>query len=259
MPLVTKPASKTLIAPTKGITDTAEVPDWPVLGSQRTLAEKVYQVVRDRILNSDLAAPGVHVREEELANAMGVSRTPVREALSRLATEGFLERLPHRGFRVPERSIEELVHLYPVVQALELLAAELAFPRMQKEDLDQLDEANKSFARAVAENDVETAIEINDRFHHALAELSGNPVLSRLLDDLRSQVHRLEVIDFSAVLLDSGATRIERDTWVRQHSALIDAVRDGKFDVALAILRENRSVVVNSKMEEARAIQEGVR
>jgi DNA-binding GntR family transcriptional regulator len=257
--LVAKPVTTRSVASSKIAPDQGDIPDWPVLGSQRTLAERVYQVVRDRILNSDLAAPGVHVREEELANAMGVSRTPVREALSRLATEGFLERLPHRGFRVPERSIEELVHLYPVVQALELLAGELAFPRMQEDDLEKLDAANKVFAQAVAENDVETAIEINDRFHHTLAELSGNPVLSRLLDDLRSQVHRLEIIDFSAVLLDSGNTRIERDTWVRQHSALIDAVRRKKFDVALTILRENRTVVVKTKMDEARAIQEAVR
>lgn len=257
--MVAKPVARRNVAPPEAVSAPGENPDWPVLGSQRTLAEKVYQVVRDRILSSELAPPGAHVREEELANAMGVSRTPVREALSRLATEGFLERLPHRGFRVPERSIEELVHLYPVVQALELLAGELAFPRIGKEDLERLEEANREFANAVAENDVETAIDANDRFHHTLAELSGNPVLSRLLDDLRSQVHRLEVIDFSAVLLDSGDARIERDTWVRQHSALIDAVRDREFDLALAILRENRSVVVKTKMDEARAIQESVR
>src|SRR2546421_1926122 len=89
---------------------------WPVLGSGRTLAQRVYEVVRDRILANALS-PRAYVREEELATAMGVSRTPVREALNRLATEGFLERLPHRGFRVAERSIEELAHVYTVLQA----------------------------------------------------------------------------------------------------------------------------------------------
>lgn len=230
---------------------------WPVIGSSETLAEKVYSVVRDRILASDLG-PRTHVREEELANAMGVSRTPVREALGRLASEGFLERLPHRGFRVPERSIEELVHLYPVVQALELLAGELAIPRITSENLQQLEEANRGFAQAVEANDVATAVDLNDRFHHALAEMSGNPVLSRLLDDLRSQVHRLEVLDFSAVLLESGdgAESVSRDTWVRQHSMMIDSLRNGQPAKALAVLKENRSLVAKAKVSKARAIQE---
>lgn len=188
---------------------------------------------------------------------MGVSRTPVREALSRLASEGFLERLPHRGFRVPERSIEDLVHLYPVVQALEVLAGELAFPRITHTDLDQLEEANRGFAQAIEANDVPTAVDLNDRFHHLLADLSGNPVLSRVLDDLRSQVHRLEVLDFSTVLLQSSAdgdVQVSRDTWVKQHTEIIDALRKGEHDRALAILRANRSFVFQPKASQAQAI-----
>lgn len=91
---------------------------WPVIGASETLAERAYQIVRDRILASALS-PLTYIREEELATAMGVSRTPVREALSRLASEGFLERLPHRGFRVAERSIDELADVFTVLQALE--------------------------------------------------------------------------------------------------------------------------------------------
>ncbi|MEP7347950.1 MAG: GntR family transcriptional regulator, partial [Gemmatimonadaceae bacterium] len=174
-------------------------PAWPVIGASETLAERAYQIIRDRILANALA-PQTYVREEELATAMGVSRTPVREALSRLASEGFLERLPHRGFRVAERSIDELADVFTVLQALELLASELAFPRIQPADLERLEEANAGFAAAIEANDVATAVDLNDHFHHTLAEMSGNPVLSRLLDDLRRQVHRLEVLDFSSVL-----------------------------------------------------------
>ena len=138
---------------------------WPVLGSGRTLAQTVYEVVRDRIIAGDLA-PLSFVREEELGSAMGVSRTPVREALSRLASEGFLERAPQRGFRVPERSIDDLMHLHPILQTLELMASDLAFPRIGPADLERLKQANAEFARAVEANDVPDAIELNDRFHH---------------------------------------------------------------------------------------------
>ena len=229
--------------------------DWPVIGSTRTLAQRVYEVMRDRILANELT-PLAYVREEELASAMAVSRTPIREALNRLASEGFLERLPHRGFRVSRRSIEELAHVYTVLQSLELLACELAFPNITAADLARLEEANAGFAAAIAANDVSTAVDLNDRFHHLFAELSGNPVLSRLLDDLRQQVHRLEVLDFSTVLLESGdeePTTIARDTWVKQHTEFIDALRTGDQRRALDIMRANRSFVFQKKVDQARA------
>jgi DNA-binding GntR family transcriptional regulator len=228
---------------------------WPVIGSSRTLAQRVYEVMRDRILANELS-PLAYVREEELATAMMVSRTPIREALNRLATEGFLERLPHRGFRVARRSIEELAHVYTVLQSLELLACELAFPHITPADLARLEEANAGFATAIAANDVSTAVDLNDRFHHLFAELSGNPVLSRLLDDLRQQVHRLEVLDFSSVLLgseDEDQTPISRDTWVKQHAEFIEALRAGDQRHALDIMRANRSFVFHKKVDQARA------
>ena len=228
---------------------------WPVIGSTQTLAQRVYEAMRDRILANELT-PLAYVREEELAAAMMVSRTPIREALHRLASEGFLERLPHRGFRVARRSIEELAHVYTVLQGLELLACELAFPNITPTDLARLEEANAGFAAAIAANDVPTAVDLNDRFHHLFAELSGNPVLSRLLDDLRQQVHRLEVLDFSAVLLESGdedEAPIPRDTWVKQHTEFIEALRTGDQRRALEIMRANRSFVFQKKVDRARA------
>jgi DNA-binding GntR family transcriptional regulator len=231
---------------------------WPLLGSGRTLAQAAYEVVRERIVAGELA-PLTFIREEELAGAMGVSRTPVREALGRLASEGFLERVPQRGFRVPERSLDDLVHLYPVLQALELLAGDLAFPRIGPADLQRLEEANEGFARAVDSNDVVAAVELNDRFHHLLADLSGNPVLCRLLDDLRMQVRRLEVLDFSAILLGSGSggsSPMPRDSWVKQHAAIIDALHRGEHARARDLLRENRSFVFEAKVGQVQAIQD---
>jgi DNA-binding GntR family transcriptional regulator len=211
--------------------------------------------MRDRILANELT-PLAYVREEELATAMQVSRTPIREALNRLASEGFLERMPHRGFRVARRSIEELSHVFVVLQALELVACELAFPNITAADLARLEEANAGFAAAIAANDVSTAVDLNDRFHHIFAEQSGNPVLSRLLDDLRQQVHRLEVLDFSAVLLESGnedQATISRDTWVKQHAEFIEALRAGDQRRAMEIMRANRSFVFQKKVDQARA------
>jgi len=229
--------------------------EWPVIGASDTLAERAYQIVRDRIIANALA-PETYVREEVLATAMGVSRTPVREAFNRLASEGFLERVPHRGFRVAERSIDELADVFIVLQALEMLASELAIPRVKPADLLRLEEANAGFATAMAANDVATAVDLNDHFHHTLAEMSGNPVLSRLLEDLRRQVHRLEVLDFSSLLLETEGQEegsIPRDTWVKQHAEFIDALRAQDHTRALELIRANRSFVFQKKVDQARA------
>lgn len=226
-----------------------------MLAGAETLAEKAYQAIRDRILAGALT-PLSYIREEALASALGVSRTPVREALSRLASEGFLDRVPHRGFRVAARSIDELADVFVVLQALELLATELAIPRISAEDLDRLEEANAGFAAAIEADDVNTAVDLNDHFHHTLAEMSGNPVLSRLLEDLRRQVHRIEVIDFSSVMRESDQDEdraISRTTWVKQHAAFIGALRERDQLRALEIMRQNRSFVFRKKVDQARA------
>src|SRR5687768_6577580 len=120
------------------------VTPWP-LPEARTLAEQVYRAVRARIMDGALA-PGAFLREKDL-ESMGVSRTPIREALGRLASEGFLERLPHRGFRVPEESLGNLLELYPIVASLELLAGRLALDRFAASDLAELKEVNQRLGR----------------------------------------------------------------------------------------------------------------
>ena len=79
-----------------------------------TSADIAYAVLKHGIIHGELA-PGSRLRADELAKQLGMSRTPVREALGRLASEGFLERIPHRGFRVPEESIADLLELYPIL------------------------------------------------------------------------------------------------------------------------------------------------
>ena len=91
---------------------------WPQIESV-TLADRVYQIIRNRILHRELP-PGTFIREQEVSRATGVSRTPVREAFNRLASEDFLERVPHRGFRIPDRPFEALVEVYPIINSLEI-------------------------------------------------------------------------------------------------------------------------------------------
>lgn len=213
--------------------------DWPQLRDGSTLTDAVYQAVLQR-LKDGWPESGAFIREADLAEAMAVSRTPVREALGRLASEGWVERIAHRGFRVPERSLDDLMNLYPVLQALEALAGELAFPKLGEAELAEMEAANAAFEEALEQNEILDAVELNDRYHAVLSDRCGNPVLKELLEDIRGQVRRLEVMDFRGVLEDVGGKT--HRIWVRQHEGVIDRVREGDYEAAQQLLYENRSI-----------------
>ncbi len=208
---------------------------WPAPVA-RTLAEQVYHAVRARIIDGALA-PGSFLREKDL-EAMGVSRTTIREALGRLASEGFLERLPHRGFRVPEESAGQLLELYPIVASLELLAGKAALERFTPADLSQLREINHRLETSRDRGDVRAIVEENNRFHRLISERSGNRRLSSLLDDLRSQLGRLELWYYS------HRERTQRS--IREHEQLIAAIEAGDRARALSILEHNMSLTYRS-------------
>lgn len=223
---------------------------WPNLGDTSTLSQRVYAAMRDRLLGGEFE-PRAFIREVEVAQALGVSRTPVREALGHLASEGFLERIPRRGFRIPETSIHDLVHLYPVMSALEVLAGELAFQRISEEELGRLEEINEEFGKALREQAVDDAIALNERFHHVLAEASGNRVLCDILDDLRGQVRRLEVWDFEHYFARQDELSDEQVPfeWGVQHTDFLNAVRRGDSEGARLAISQNRVFAFRAEME----------
>lgn len=213
---------------------------WP-LPATRTLSEQVYHAVRARIMAGALA-PGTFLREKDL-ETMGVSRTPIREALGRLASEGFLERLPHRGFRVPEESVANLLELYPIVASLELLAGRLAFDRFSTEDVARLRDINARLAEARDRGDVRAMLDLNTAFHRLITERGGNRRLALLLDDLRSQLSRLEHWYYS------GRDRTQRS--IQEHEEIIAAVERGDRARALELLERNMSLTYRSLTQPA--------
>ncbi len=211
---------------------------WPITQS-RTLSDQVYHAVRARIMAGELA-PGTFLREKDL-ESMGVSRTPIREALGRLASEGFLERLPHRGFRVPEESLANLLELYPIVAALELLAGRLALDRFTPDDIARLRAFNARLAEARDRGDVRAMLDLNTAFHRLISERGGNRRLALLLDDLRSQLTRLELWYYS------GRERTQRS--IEEHEAIIEAIERGDRARALELLERNMALTYRSLSE----------
>lgn len=217
--------------------------EWPRI-PPTTLGEQAYRAIRARIVEG-LIGPGEFVREKDINEAMGISRTPVREALHRLATEGFLERIPHRGFRVPEEPVKNLLELYPIVASLDLLAGRLALPRLQRADLTRLAQINTRLRAAKDAGDAVTASELNGQFHDLFAERSGNVRLMELLRDLRMQLTRLELWYYSDGELAQQS--------VSEHDDIIQALVAGDHARALSLLEHNMALTYTKLVEGSRA------
>ena len=138
--------------------------------------------LREAIL-SGVLKPGQRLDQNEIAEALNVSRSPVREALRTLAAEGLVQILPHRGAIVAELSPEELEEIYAIRAVLEGMAARLAVPNM---DLARLEELETILHELNATDDLDLWLELNRRFHHTIYQAAGRPRLLSLIENLRN-------------------------------------------------------------------------
>lgn len=194
----------------------------------RTVAAGVYEHLRHELLRGTLA-PGTWLREQDLAEALRVSRTPVREAALRLAQEGLLVLEPNRGVRVPALSLTEAVDTYVVREPLEAMAARLAAERAGPEDNAAL-EVHLEAMLAVAPDDFAEHIRTDDAFHAHVAELSGNPVLEETIRRLSHRIMRVKILT-----RDVNTTAVARS----QHARIAAAIRANDPAAAEAAMAEH--------------------
>jgi DNA-binding GntR family transcriptional regulator len=177
------------------------------------LRDRAYVALRDAIVDGTLH-PGERLRDQELCEWLGLSRTPVREAIARLEQDGLVETAPQRFTRVAPLDRRAARDAFPVVAALHALAAELAHPRVVGADTDTMQAANERFERALAAGDVDAALAADDAFHAVFLTASANAEIPRALDRLMPRVRRLERLRFGSL---SGRAS------VKQHTSIIAA------------------------------------
>lgn len=194
-----------------------------------SLRDQVYEIVLRAIVNRDLA-PGHQIRDLDIAESLGVSRTPVREALQRLVDEGLVETAPGAATRVAPIDIEEVRNIYPIVGALHALAVRLGAERIGPTETEALAGANAAFAAAVDESHMAAALAADDAFHEVVLRAADNPELRRTLDRLVPHIRRFQLTQFS-----SASARLS----IRQHASIISACRRRRFDDAARVMEEN--------------------
>ncbi len=200
-----------------------------------SLRERVYQVLREALVTGELT-PGQRLRDQELAAQLGVSRTPVREALQRLEDEGLVETSPRALTRVTPLDARAAREAFPVVAALHALAARTGAPHLMPADLEQMRAANAALAAAIAAADpsdpetIARAIAADDRFHGVLLSAADNEELERTLERSMPKVRRLEYAQFRSL---AGRRSVQ------QHEAIIAACALGSAAEAAQLVEEN--------------------
>lgn len=196
-------------------------------------SERALSVLREAILGGDLAA-GSHLGEVEIAERLGLSRTPVREALGRLAAEGLVEVLPHRGARVVSFSRADLDGIFDVRLSLEPQSTARAVAHATDADLDALDALATAMLDAGAPGpaqDLDALVGLNRDFHARLLELAHAPALSAAL----ANVVHIPVVTRTFHAYDAAS--LARS--LAHHAEIVAALRAGDADWASSVMRSH--------------------
>lgn len=193
------------------------------------LRDLAYRRLRGAMLTGALA-PGDALRIGDLAGQLGLSTTPVREALARLGDEGLVETRPRSGTRVSPLRLDQARQALDVISSMHELAVRTAVPRLEERDLDQLADAAERFEEAVTAGDHERAIDADDALHGVFVTVAGNGPLHETLNRFMPMLRRAEALRF-------GTLPARRS--IAAHRRIVAAARRGETEAAVEATRLN--------------------
>ena len=203
-----------------------------VAAPRASLVGAAYEAIRRRILDN-VYPPGHHALEGVIADELGISRTPVREALIRLAHEGLVEVVPRHGMRVLPVSPVDMEEIYVVLAALESAAADLLARRRPSDaELKPLVDATRDMTRALRADDREAWAAADERFHQGLVELAGNRTLVDAVARLWDRAHRARMFTLRLRPKPVNSTQ--------EHLAMLERIRAGDAAGAVEVNRSHR-------------------
>lgn len=208
------------------------------------LRDVVFNTLRQAILKGELD-PGERLMEIQLAERLGVSRTPIREAIRKLELEGLVLMIPRKGAEVAKISEKSLRDVLEVRRSLEELAIELACLRMREEEVEALAEAQKAFREAVSDGDAMKIAETDEAYHDVIYGGTGNDRLVQILNNLREQMYRYR--------LEYIKDEDKRQILLLEHDKILKAVGLRHVEEAKEAMREhidNQEITVSRNIKE---------
>ena len=198
-----------------------------------TLKDHIYDVLREGILNADIYDLDEDLRldERQLAEQLGISRTPIREALARLAQDGLVEILPRRGAFIHRKTLDEILDMVVTWAALESMAAHIAARIARDSDIKALRNFTLSHSATASSAELDQYSDANIKFHQAIFDLSASPLLKSTTDGLFAHMF---AIRRRAMAENNRATHS-----VAEHMAIINALEARDSELASRLVREH--------------------
>lgn len=193
------------------------------INSYQPLRETVCEVLRDAIRRGILE-PGERLMEVQLAEELGISRTPVREAIRKLEQEGFVIMLPRRGTYVASMSVHDVKEIFEIRSALESLSTSLAAMRIEPDELQKLRALLTEIEGHIERKDIDKIVATDIEFHGLLYQVSRNERLVAIISNLKEQLARFRTLSMSY------PGRLQET--LEEHRAMVEAIAAGDVDAA---------------------------
>jgi DNA-binding GntR family transcriptional regulator len=197
---------------------------------RKSLGEQVFNGLKQGIMRGDISAGGRLV-ESHIAETLGISRTPVREAIHKLEREGFIEHQPRGGFKVLALSRNDIEETFGIRSVLEGYAARLATIKHRTEELKPLENKIEEFRKRLDKNQLDVLTRINTEFHNLLYALSKSPKLINMINSLQDQIYRFRLM----ILSDDKLAAISND----DHKRMLKLIQKRDADGVERLVREH--------------------
>ena len=203
------------------------------------IRDVVFNTLRQAILKGEFQ-PGERLMEIQLAQRLGVSRTPIREAIRKLELEGLVIMIPRKGAEVAKITEKNMRDVLEVRLALEKLAMELACQRITEEEIKQLEVSNQQFYQTTVSKDLLTMAQADERFHDVIYNATKNKRLIQMLNNLREQMYRYRIEYIKDIET--------HEEIVKEHEDILQALREKNLEAASAMIQnhiENQTAAIS--------------
>ncbi len=195
----------------------------------KSLKELVYEYLREKMQKGEIL-PGSLINMEETSKKLGVSKTPLRDALLQLEMEGFVTILPRRGVVVNVLTIEDIKSIYEIIGALESTALLSAFDKIKNSDINNMEKLNEGMRKAIAQDNFDLFYEKNLKFHNTYLGQCGNESLIKIVNNLKKRLY-----DFPR---QKGFVKEWEEASIEEHQELVNLIKEKKVQEAIHNIRD---------------------
>ena len=215
-----------------------------IVNKQKYLRDHIFEKLQQAIYSGKLKS-GERLTEKKIAEELGVSRTPVREALYRLTSLGLIKMIPHRGFLISRWSSKEIEDVIELRSVLEAFAGRLAIRHISEKEIDELKDLINKMRKAVSKRDVIKASCLNSLFHDKIVLASRNKELSEVMEPIKNKIYHFRIISIST------PNRLKKS--FEEHKKILDAIINKDSELAQELISQHIKkvgLIIKGKIKE---------